>query len=67
MELISVLLFSTTMSFIGFAFGLSKNIKASEKEISDSFKKGYIDGYMDAAEKKGDEPYYENFPKMGIN
>tara|TARA_R100001460_G_scaffold6881_8_gene17777 strand:+ start:1021 stop:1224 length:204 start_codon:yes stop_codon:yes gene_type:complete len=67
MELISVLLFSSTMSFIGFVFGLSKNIKESEKEISDSFRKGYIDGYMDAVRRKGDDPYYKDFPKMGIN
>jgi hypothetical protein len=67
MEIVTFFLFSTTMTFIGFLIGMSVRMKNSEDDVKESFKKGYIDGYMDAIRKKGDDPYYENFPKMGIN
>jgi putative Mn2+ efflux pump MntP len=67
MEAIIIFLFSTTMTFIGFLIGLSKGIESSEDDVKEAFKRGYIDGYMDAAGKKDGEPYYKDFPKMGIN
>ena len=67
MEAITIFLFSTTMTFIGFLLGLSKGVENSEEDIKESFRKGYIDGYMDAIRRKGEEPYYKNFPKMGKN
>jgi hypothetical protein len=67
MEAITIFLFSTTLTFIGFLLGLSKGVENSEEDIKESFRKGYIDGYMDAVGKKDGEPYYKDFPKMGIN
>lgn len=52
---------------MGFLFGLSKRMENSEDDVKDAFERGYIDGYMDGIKNKGDDPYYENFPKMGIN
>tara|TARA_R100000654_G_scaffold32550_2_gene57538 strand:+ start:1136 stop:1339 length:204 start_codon:yes stop_codon:yes gene_type:complete len=67
MKIITIFLFSAIMIFLGFLLGLSIRIKNSEDDVKESFKKGYIDGYMDASGKKEDDPYYKDFPKMGIN
>ena len=67
MEIITFFIFSTTMTFIGFLIGMSTRMKNLEDDVKEAFKKGYIDGYMEASKKEQEEPYYKDFPKMGIN
>jgi hypothetical protein len=70
MEIITLLSLSITAGYVGFIFGSSmKQIEASEKSTTEAFKEGYIKGYFDghANATKKEKPYYEDFPKMGIN
>jgi hypothetical protein len=70
MEIVTLLSLSITAGYVGFIFGSSmKQIEASEKSTTEAFKEGYIKGYFDghANATKKEKPYYEDFPKMGIN
>ena len=69
MELVAILCLTSSMAYIGWMFGISQKIEASEKSTTEEFKEGYIKGYFDghAHATKKEKPYYEDFPKMGIN
>ncbi len=69
METVTILLFSSTMTYIGWLFGVAQQIQESEKEINKAYKEGYVKGYFDghAYATKKEKPYYEDFPEMGIN
>jgi hypothetical protein len=70
MEIVTLLSLSITAGYVGFIFGSSmKQIETSERSITEAFKEGYIKGYFDghANATKKEKPYYEDFPKMGIN
>jgi hypothetical protein len=57
------------MTYVGWLFGITQKIEASEKSTAEAFKEGYIKGYIDghANATKKEKPYYEDFPEMGIN
>jgi len=57
------------MTYIGWLFGITQKIEASEESTTKAFKEGYIKGYFDghANATKKEKPYYEDFPEMGIN
>ena len=66
-------IFSCAVTFfmLGWIFGRKTRVDI-DKEVTKAeyhFKEWYIKGYCDAFdnEKKKQELYYENFPKMGIN
>lgn len=69
MEVIIILSFVSSMTYIGWMFGIAQNIEASEESTIKAFKEGYIKGYFDghARAAKKEKPYYEDFPEMGIN
>ena len=69
MEVIIILFFVSSMTYIGWMFGIAQNIEASEESTTKAFKEGYIKGYLDghARAAKKEKPYYEDFPEMGIN
>ena len=69
MEIIAILCFVSSMTYVVWLFGIAQQIKASEKSTTEAFKEGYIKGYFDghANATKKEKPYYEDFPEMGIN
>ena len=69
MKLVAILCLTSSMAYIGWMFGISQKIEASDKLTNEAFKQGYIKGYLDghAHSVKTEKPYYEDFPKMGIN
>jgi len=67
MEIVSVLFFSASMTYIGWMFGIAQQIEASEKSTTEAFKEGYIKGYFDGRAAKKEKPYFEDFPSMRIN
>jgi hypothetical protein len=66
MEILTILCFVSSMTYVGWLFGIAQKIEASEKSTTEAFKEGYIKGYLDGHTKK-EKPYYEDFPEMGIN
>ena len=69
MEIIAILCFVSSMTYVGWLFGIAQKIEASERSTTEAFKEGYIKGYFDghANATKKEKPYYEDFPEMGIN
>jgi hypothetical protein len=69
MEIITILCFVSSMTYVGWLLGIAQQIEASEKSITEAFKEGYIKGYFDghANATKKEKPYFEDFPEMGIN
>jgi len=69
MEIVTILCFVSSMTYVGWLFGIAQKIEASEKSTTEAFKEGYIKGYIDghANATKKEKPYYEDFPKMGTN
>ncbi len=68
MEIITILCFVSSMTYVGWLFGIAQKIEASERSITEAFKEGYIKGYSDCwAAKETDKKYYDDFPDMGIN
>lgn len=45
MEVITILLLSIIMLFMGFLLGICVRIETSEEEITKAFEKGYFNGY----------------------
>lgn len=69
MEIVAILFFSATMTYIGWMFGVSQQVQACEDEINKRYKEGYVKGYFDghAHATKKEKPYFEDFPSMRIN
>lgn len=68
MEIVTILCFVSSMTYVGWLFGIAQKIEASEKSITEAFKEGYIKGYTDCwAAKESDKKYYDEFPPMGTN
>jgi len=69
MEIITILCFVSSMTYVGWLLGIAQQIEASEKSTTEAFKEGYIKGYFDghAHATKKEKPYFEDFPEMGIN
>lgn len=68
MEIIAILCFASSMTYVGWLLGIAQQIEASERSTTEAFKEGYIKGYADCwAAKEADKKYYDEFPKMGIN
>ena len=67
MEIVSILFFSASMTYIGWMFGIAQHIEASEKSTTEAYKEGYIKGYFDGHATKKEKPYFEDFPEMGTN
>jgi len=69
MGIVTILCFVSSMTYVGWLFGITQKIEASEKSTTEAFKEGYIKGYIDghANAAKKEKPYYEDFPNMGIN
>lgn len=51
MEIVTILLFSSTMTYIGWIFGVAQQIQESEKEITKAYKEGYASGYAECFRK----------------
>mgnify|MGYP003110163845 CR=1 FL=1 len=51
METAIILLFSSTMTYIGWLFGVAQQIQDSEKEINKAYKEGYASGYAECFRK----------------
>ena len=67
MEIITILCFVSSMTYIGWLLGIAQQIEASEKSTTEAFKEGYIKGYFDGRAAKKEKPYFEDFPSMRIN
>ena len=67
MEVIIILFFVSSITYIGWILGIAQNIEASKESTTKAFKEGYIKGYFDGHAAKKEKPYYEDFPEMGIN
>ena len=68
MEIIAILCFVSSMTYVGWLFGIAQQIEASERSTTEAFKEGYIKGYSDCwAAKEEDKRYYDDFPPMGTN
>ena len=52
MWIVTVLFLSASMTYIGWIFGISQKIEASEKLTAEAFKEGYIKGYFDGHAKE---------------
>ena len=67
MEIITILCFVSSMTYVGWLLGIAQQIEASEKSTTEAYKEGYIKGYFDGHATKKEKPYFEDFPEMGIN